>query len=350
MSKKERAMLGQVMIGIPGTALDETSREMLRHPAVGGVILFTRNFESVGQLKALCAEIHALREPRLLIAVDQEGGRVQRFRGEFTVLPAPATLGERYREQPARALKLAELNGWLMAAELRAVGVDISFAPVLDLGQGISQVIGDRAFHDEPEAIAAIAQAYVKGMARAGMAATGKHFPGHGSVREDSHLELPRDPRSWEQLSADLLPFQRLIESGIGGMMMAHVIYESVDTLPGSFSRVWVTDILRGRYGFDGAVFSDDLGMQAADCIGDYAARAQAALEAGCDMVLLCNELDELDAVLSVASAQPAAARRIAAMLGRPGPDWATLRASPAWREAVELVTGGAGFDSGAFL
>ncbi|RFA24651.1 beta-N-acetylhexosaminidase [Alkalilimnicola ehrlichii] len=323
------------MVGIEGAHVDAAMRDVLRHPAVGGVILFTRNFESAAQIAALCEEIHALREPRLLIAVDQEGGRVQRFQGEFQRLPAVARLGELYDCSPQQALELSELAGWLMAAELRATGVDISFAPILDLGRRDSRVIGDRAFHGEPEAIVALAQAYTHGMMRAGMAATGKHFPGHGSVPEDSHFELPRDPRSLADLAPDLFPFEQMIRAGLPALMMAHVIYEGVDSAPASFSRTWIQDILRDRYAFAGVVFSDDLGMQAAECVGDYRARTEAAIAAGCDMVLLCNDFEQIDAVLAVTGADPASSRRVESLLGKGSTDWAALRESKLWKSAV---------------
>jgi beta-N-acetylhexosaminidase len=339
--------LGQVMLGIGGYALSREEREILRHPQVGGVILFTRNFHDVEQLQALIKEIHGLRQPRLLVAVDQEGGRVQRFQGAFTRLPPVGVLAPIYDREPQRARELAETMGWLMAAEQRAVGVDLSFAPVLDLGRGVSRVIGDRAFHARPEAVADLAQAYVRGMRRAGMAATGKHFPGHGSVAPDSHLELPRDERPWGDLQLeDLVPFERLIRAGIAAMMTAHVIYPALDAQPASFSRAWVEDVLRRRLGFQGAVFSDDLGMQAAGCIGDFPARAGAALAAGCDMVLLCNDLDQTGPVLdALPPPDPVAAMRLARLHGRPGaPAWQALRTSAAWRAAADAMRRGGPF------
>jgi len=332
--------LGPVMLGISGLALTAEEREILRHPKVGGVILFTRNFESAEQLQALLADIHGLRQPPLLVAVDQEGGRVQRFRGEFTRLPPPGALAPIYDRDRQKALRLAELSGWLMAAEQRAVGVDLSFAPVLDLGRGVSRVIGDRAFHATPEGVAELAEAYVRGMARAGMAATGKHFPGHGSVAPDSHLELPDDGRPWEEIEAeDLVPFRRLIGAGIGAIMTAHVIYSRIDPAAASFSPFWVEEVLRRRLGFQGVVFSDDLGMQAACCVGDFPARARAALAAGCDMLLLCNDLDRTGEVLdALPQPDPRAAQRLLRLAGRPASGWSELRRSRAWREAVAAV------------
>lgn len=334
--------LGQIMLGIGGYELEAEEREFLRHPQAGGVILFTRNYYDLAQLQELIRQIHSLRQPQLLVAVDQEGGRVQRFKGEFTQLPPPGVLAPLYDRNPAQARAMAETLGWLMAAEQRAAGVDLSFAPVLDLGRGVSQVIGDRAFHADPQAVAELAQAYVRGMRRAGMAATGKHFPGHGSVAPDSHLELPRDERPWGDLQLeDVVPFERMVRNGIAALMMAHVIYPVVDEQPASFSRSWIEGILRNRLGFQGAVFSDDLGMEAASCIGDYPDRARVALEAGCDMVLLCNEPDQVAAVLDAlpVSPEPVASLRLARLRGRLGaPDWPALQRMPEWKAAVEAA------------
>jgi beta-N-acetylhexosaminidase len=332
--------LGQVMLGIGGLSLPPEEKKILRHPKVGGVILFSRNFDNVPQLRALVAEIHALRQPQLLIAVDQEGGRVQRFRGEFTRLPPVGCLAGIYDQDPRRGRELAELSGWLMAAEQRAVGVDISFAPVLDLDRGVSEIIGNRAFHGNPDAVADLAQAYVRGMRRAGMAATGKHFPGHGTVAADSHLELPHDDRSWDDiLMEDLLPFERLMGAGIEAMMTAHVIYSQLDKLPASFSPFWVSEVLRKRFRFEGAVFSDDLGMEAARCVGGYAEGAEAAIAAGCDMVLLCNNPEQVGPVLEALPEPSAvAAMRLAHLHGKRAPEWEALRASSEWRLAVAAV------------
>lgn len=334
--------LGQIMLGVGGYALTAEEREILRHPQVGGVILFTRNFHDLPQLQELVRQIHALRRPRLLVAVDQEGGRVQRFKGEFLRLPPVGALAPVYDRNPQQAASLAETLGWLMAAEQRAVGVDLSFAPVLDLGRGVSQVIGDRAFHAKPAAVAELAQAYVRGMRRAGMAATGKHFPGHGSVAPDSHLDLPRDERPMAELQAeDMAPFKHMVQAGMAAMMTAHIIYPAMDERPASFSRVWIEEVLRGQLGFQGAVFSDDLGMQAAGCIGDFPQRALAALEAGCDMVLLCNDADQVAAVLDAvpAAPNPVAALRLTRLHGRPGARaWESLHRSLEWRTAVKRV------------
>lgn len=334
--------LGPVMTGIAGPSLTPAERELLAHPAVGGVILFGRNYESPDQLARLTQAIHALRSPPLLIAVDQEGGPVQRFRDGFTRLPPAARLGQRYEDDPAAARRLAEQCGWLMAAELRAAGVDLSFAPVLDLDYGVSVVVGERAFHRDPEAVADLAGHYVRGMQAAGMAAVGKHFPGHGGVAADSHRTLPVDPRPLADLeAADLLPFERLVGRGLPAVMVAHVLYPEVDARPAGFSSRWLHEVLRRRLGFQGAVFSDDLGMEAAAAAGAYPARARAALAAGCDMILLCNDPDAPAPVLDALSGyrDPAAALRLAHLHGaRRAPGRAQLEAGRAWRDAVEAV------------
>lgn len=334
--------LGPVMLDVAGTSLSVEERELLRQPAVGGVILFSRNFTSPEQVAALVADIHGLRTPRLLVAVDQEGGRVQRFRDGFTRLPPVRRLGELFDRDPRRARELAELSGWLMAAELRAVGVDISFAPVLDLDHGVSTVIGDRAFHRSPEVVAELAQAYQRGMAEAGMAATGKHFPGHGAVTADSHHELPIDERPYAELAfADLLPFERLAHLGMKAMMAAHVIYRDCDARAAGFSPFWLRSVLRERFGFQGVIFSDDLSMEAAACIGDHVARARAALAAGCDMVLVCNAPAAARLVVTDLKDyhDPAAMMRLVRLHGaREATGLGLLRAREEWRVAVRQV------------
>lgn len=334
--------LGPVMLDIQGTALTVEDRELLRHPKVGGIILFSRNYHSMEQLQALLDEVHALRNPRLLVAVDHEGGRVQRFREGFTRLPAVARLGEIYDLDPRQALRLADLAGWLMAAELRAVGVDFSFAPVLDLGRGLSTVIGDRAFHSTPQVVARLAQAYITGMQRAGMAATGKHFPGHGAVTADSHLALPVDERSFDEIAAeDLYPFRVLIPHGLAGIMPAHVVYPQVDPKPAGFSHFWLQEVLRVRLGFQGVIFSDDLTMVGAASMGDYGARAHAALGAGCDMILVCNQRAGALEVLRALENHdhPLAHLRLVRMHGREGTNPVLLRRDSNWRTAVAELT-----------
>ncbi len=293
-----RLPLGPLMADVAGTALDAEECAFLRRPAVGAVILFSRNYESPRQVAGLVREIRSLRTPPLLVAVDQEGGRVQRFRDGFRPLPALYALGTAYRDDPVRARRLAEGAGRLMAAELRRVGVDFSFAPVLDLADLDSHVIGDRAFHGDAAVVADLARAYLQGMAGAGMRATGKHFPGHGGVRADSHMETPVDPRDLGDLwRSDLMPF-RLLSPLLGGIMTAHVRFPAVDSRLPTYSGRWIREILRDRIGFRGAVFSDDLTMRGAADAESPAERARLALAAGCDMVLVCND--------------PAAARAVA--------------------------------------
>jgi len=333
--------LGPVMVDIKGLALEHEEREMLAHPLVGGVILFTRNYESLPQLQRLVQDIHQIRSPRLIIAVDQEGGRVQRFRDGFTRLPSAARFGEMYDKDRKSALRLTEITGWLMAAELLSIGVDISFAPVLDLDYGVSSVIGDRAFHKKPEKVADLAHHYMMGMRRAGMAATGKHFPGHGAVHADSHHELPVDERSFADLEFnDLLAFERMIHYDVAALMMAHVVYPAVDDLPASFSSVWVKKILRDQMDFQGVVFSDDLSMVGAECIGNYLQRAQRALEAGSDMVLVCNSPEGRNQVLSglLAEENPVSHLRLIRMHGHTKLTHDELLKTDEWKSAVEQV------------
>lgn len=326
--------LGQLMVDLRGTRLEAGEREVLAHPMVGGVILFTRNYESPAQLRGLVEAVHGLRHPRLLVGVDHEGGPVQRFREGFTRLPAAAVIGERYDTDRAQALRLAEDTGWLMAAELRAAGVDFSFAPVLDLGRGVSQVIGERAFHRDPEAVAALARAWVRGMHAAGMAAVGKHFPGHGSVEADSHHALPVDPRPYAEIEAlDLLPFRRLAREELAGIMPAHVVYSAVDQQPAGFSAFWLQRVLRERLGFQGTIFSDDICMEGAAGAGSHLDRAEAALEAGCDMVLVCNDPEAAARVVEGLRRppEPRVLARLIRMHGRRGVD-GELAASARWR------------------
>lgn len=333
--------LGPVMAGIAGLELKPEEREMLMHPLIGGVILFTRNYESPRQLEALTGQIRTLREPRLLVAVDHEGGRVQRFLSGFTLMPAVRRLGKIYDDNPVRARHLAELSGWLMAIELVTTGVDISFAPVLDLDKGISQVIGDRAFHGNPEVVADLAHAYMHGMNVAGMAATGKHFPGHGSVKEDSHTAIPVDHRSYEDIQMeDMLPFERMIHYGLAAVMIAHVIYDRIDNTPAGFSKFWLSEVLRKRLDFQGVIFSDDLEMAGAGIVGDMPERAQQALAAGCDMVLVCKDYDAIISILDNLQGwnNPVSQLRLARMHCHQRLTRATLQKDPKWIHAVKEV------------
>ncbi len=333
--------LGPVMLGLDGLELTAEERELLRHPLVGGVILFGRNYRSPEQVAALTAAIHALRQPRLLVAVDHEGGRVQRFRDGFTRLPAVRRLGEIYDQDRMRAKQLARVTGWLMAAELRAVGVDFSFAPVLDLDHGVSGIIGDRAFHRDPEAVADLAHAYVSGMQKSGMEGVGKHFPGHGGIAADSHLELPVDPRSYQDLAgADLLAFERMIHYGLAALMPAHVLYPQVDDRPAGFSARWLKAILRRDLEFQGVIFSDDLDMAGAVAAGPPPERARAALAAGCDMVLACNDRRAAVAILDNLRhpLEPVSQLRLIRLHGRGHPTVERLRREPLWQRATRLV------------
>jgi len=333
--------LGPVMLDLRGTQLDAEEREILTHPLVGGVILFSRNYESPEQIAALIAEIHELRSPPLLIAVDQEGGRVQRFRKGFTRLPAMRRFGEIYAHDKRRARQLAEQAGWVMASELRAVGVDISFAPVLDLDYGISAVIGDRSYHRRPQVVAELAAATMHGMQRAGMAATGKHFPGHGAVEADSHEAIPRDERRLEDILAeDVAPYELMIANGMAAVMPAHVIYSKVDEHPAGFSPFWLQDVLRKRLSFQGVIFSDDLNMEGASVAGDYVARAEAALNAGCDMILICNNPDAARIILRGLDYKPTPVlhARLARLHGRHPVTLDALHKDPAWRQAITAM------------
>lgn len=331
--------LGPLMVDVAGTELSSEDLDVLRNPLVGSVILFTRNYRDPQQISALCGAIREVRNPPLLIAVDHEGGRVQRFREGFTRLPPVRLLGRRYDEDRRDALRKAHSLGWLMAAELRAVGVDFSFAPCVDLDYGLSEIIGDRAFHRDPQAVAALATAYMAGMREAGMAAVAKHFPGHGAVRADSHLALPVDRRPLADMEGDLSPYRALIENQLPGIMAAHVEYSAVDSKPASLSSRWITGILRGTFGFHGCVFADDLSMAGAAASGDVVERARLALAAGCDVLPICNDREAVHTVLGNLNteASPAAQARLVRMRGRSeGP--AELRRSSQWRDATAVV------------
>ncbi len=333
--------LGPVMLDIEGVALTDIDRKRLLHPQTGGVILFSRNYESPQQLKALVDEIHSIRNPRLIVAADQEGGRVQRFRDGFQQLPAMGLLGDYYDKNPYKALKLTEQTGWIAAAELLFYGIDLSFSPVLDLGHKISTVIGDRAFHTDPEAIIRLANAFIRGMQQAGMEAVGKHFPGHGSVEGDSHHVMPFDKRAFSTIeSHDLQTFRRVIKTHLTGIMMAHVIYEQVDDLPAGYSSFWIQKVLREQLNFDGTVFSDDLSMGGAATVGGYAERAKISLQAGCDMLLVCNNPQGADEVLDYLADynNPVSQLRLVRLHGRPPKQHKNLFKTKQWLESVQQL------------
>ena len=329
--------IGPVMIDIEGQTLTSYDREKIAHPNTGAVILFARNYYDRQQVSALTQEIKSARKGPLLIAVDQEGGRVQRFQEGFTCLP-PALC---YLDNP----DCIQSAGWLMASELLAVGVDFSFAPVLDVDCGISKSNGDRSFSPDPEQTADLASEFRKGMNQAGMSAVGKHFPGHGAVALDSHLALPIDPRNLDDIrKKDLLPFKRLIAEGLEGIMPAHVVYPEIDSQPAGFSQIWIEKILRNELSFDGAVFSDDLSMEGAASIGDFAERARVAQQAGCDMILVCNSPNAAEQVLDATPIKPNAHRdqRLLPMLGKPSSDFERLCETEKWRQAstqLNLIT-----------
>ncbi len=291
---------GSLIIGISGCRLTDQDRLNLQHPAVSGVILFSRNYQSPEQLQSLCSAIKQLRQPELLICVDQEGGRVQRFKQGFTILPPLSVYGELYRQDSERGLDYAYRHGRVMAAELRAHGVDLSFAPVLDV-QSASNVIGDRAFSDDPYVIAELGAAMIAGMHDSGMAAVGKHFPGHGTVLADSHHEVVTDGRPLTEIeSHDLIPFQQLSQQ-LDAVMMAHVCYPCVDPQPAGYADYWVKQVLRGQLGFDGAVVSDDLDMLGGAGVGGVPERLQASLTAGCNLALVCKPESATQLLSSIA-------------------------------------------------
>jgi len=335
--RKVRLPLGPAVIDVVGLALTDEDRKRLAHPAAGGVILFSRNFHGVQQLVALTDEIKRLREPELPVCVDHEGGRVQRFREGFTLLPPMRALGKLWdRDRPA-GKAAARAAAYVAGAELGAHGVDFSFAPCLDLDFGTSGVIGDRALHFDPTAVGALGAELVRGFAEAGMAACGKHFPGHGFAEADSHVAVPKDERAFSELSKkDLVPYKAAIEAGLASVMPAHVIYTQIDPEPAGYSKFWLQEVLRGKLGFDGLIFSDDLSMEGASTAGGIPERARAALGAGCDMVLLCNDPVGqevlLDSLKEISLVKPERLDRMRKQGGR------DLRKSVAYREAHETL------------
>jgi len=338
--------LGPLMVDLAGLSITPDEVVQLKDARIGGVILFSRNFASRSQLKDLVDSIHAVRQPKLLVAVDQEGGRVQRFRDGFSELPTARWLGHQYDIDADAGRRLARLCGWLMAAELLDVGIDLSFAPVVDLDFGLSEVIGDRAMHKNPNVVGSIAVAYMQGMRDAGMIAVAKHFPGHGAVLADSHLELPEDHREYDAIEADLIPYRRLIANGLQGIMMAHVRYPAVDRRIASLSPYWMQAQLRNTLGFSGAIFSDDLNMSATCEVGDMTARVRQTLEAGADMALICNNPEAVAQVLAEIGdiEYPASQVRLVAMRPHaptriPG----RLHESSEWKQATARISAAAG-------
>jgi beta-N-acetylhexosaminidase len=328
------------MIDLKGLSVDAEEREWLKSPLVAGVILFNRNYANREQLERLAAEIHAVRNPPLLVAVDQEGGRVQRFGEPFFKLPPLRALGRLYDEDADAALQTAAAFGWLMAAELLAVGVDMSFTPVVDRDLGLAGVIGDRALHSDARAVASLAVRFAAGAKRAGMAVTAKHFPSHAGARSDSHTEFAVDRRSYEEIADDLVPYRRLIASGLQAVMLAHVSFPEMDDMPASLSRWWIERVLRGELGFRGVAVTDDLSMVGASVIGSVRERVERALAAGCDLVLLCNAPDDVPPVLEALAGytNPLSQLRLTRLHGRSGKDWRALKASSEYARARETL------------
>jgi beta-N-acetylhexosaminidase len=336
--RKVRLPPGPVVVDVLGTVLTDEDRERIRHPAAGAVILFARNYENPEQLAALTADIERQREPALPVCVDHEGGRVQRFREGFTLIPPMRALGKQWDRDRDAAKEAATSIGYIIAAELGAHGVDFSFAPVLDLDYGGSSVIGDRALHFDPTAVGALGACLVRGLAQGGVAAVAKHFPGHGYAEADSHVAVPRDERSFKEIARkDIAPYKPVIEAGLAAVMPAHVIYPNVDSQPAGYSAHWLQEVLRKQLGFQGIIFSDDLSMEGAAVAGGPPERARAAIAAGCDMVLLCNDPKGLDALLESLKDVPLAdPERLERMRRKGGRD---LRKSVAYREAQEALS-----------
>ena len=333
--------MGPVMLDVQGTSLSQEDKEILQHPLVGGLIFFTRNYHSPEQIADLSQQIRQAAKRPLLIAVDHEGGRVQRFRDGFSLIPAMGKLWEMSEHNLSLAKELAKQSAVLMALEVQAVGIDISFAPVLDINN-ISDVIGDRSFHQQPDFVTDLAEAFIDGLHQVGMKATGKHFPGHGSVKADSHIDLPVDTRPKADIfQQDLLPFKQLIARGkVDALMPAHVIFPDVDSQAVGFSRYWLQDILRENLGFKGVIFSDDLSMQGAASAGGYVERAEAAQDAGCDMLLLCNNragcvdvLDNANIAHSSTSNQ-----RLMQLLKNSDNNWPSLKNNSRWQHASKYL------------
>ena len=318
-----------LIVGIEGIELTASDRARLAAPEVSGAILFTRNYRDRAQLAQLVAQIRDLRGERFVLCVDHEGGPVQRFRTGFTRLPPLAPIGALYRRDPAAAIAMAETHAIVMASEVRACDIDISFAPVVDLARG-NRVIGERAFDADPAVVGELATAYVRGMHLVGMAATLKHWPGHGSVPEDTHLEAAIDPRPLDAIrAADLQPYADGFASGAEAVMIAHVTYPQVDVLAAGYSRTWIHDVLRGEQGFRGIVFSDDVGMAAAEAAGGVGARVTAHLDAGCDLVLVCHPEMVDAALVAVRGREPCDAAALAPLCGTVAATWECIASDP---------------------
>ncbi len=325
--------IGPIMLDVMGLTLTSEEKETINHPNTGAVILFSRNYQDPGQVTELIGSIRAARNGNILIAVDQEGGRVQRFRQGFTRLPAAAS----YAQSP----ELAQVAGWLMAAELLAVGIDFSFAPVLDIDCGVSEIIGDRSFSADVTWVTRLSSAFRKGMNEAGMAATGKHFPGHGAVALDSHLTLPVDDRDLDTIrKKDLIPFKQLITEGLEGIMPAHVVYPNIDPNPAGFSPFWIQQVLRKELNFNGTVFSDDLSMEGAASVGDFPERARQAQVAGCDMILVCNNPVAAGQVLDALpiNHDPIREQRLIRMQGKALMNREQLMQTEKWQQLSTLI------------
>ena len=333
--------MGPVMLDVQSTSLSQEDKEIIQHPLVGGLILFTRNYQSPEQIADLNQQIRVAAKKPMLIAVDHEGGRVQRFRDGFSLIPAMGKLWQMSDANLDLAKELAKQSAILMALEVQAVGIDISFAPVLDINN-ISDVIGDRSFHQQPQYVTELAEAFINGLHQVGMKATGKHFPGHGSVKADSHVDLPIDTRSKAEIfQQDLVPFQQLIaKQKVDALMPAHVIFPDVDSQAVGFSRYWLQDILREKLGFNGVIFSDDLSMQGAASAGGYVERAEAAQDAGCDMLLLCNNREGCVDVLDNANISnlSISSERLKTLLKKDNNHWSSLKSNTSWQHASQYL------------
>ena len=332
------------MLDVEGLTLTPADRDLLREPAVGGVILFARNYESPSQLADLVAAIRALRSPPLLVATDHEGGRVQRFRDGFTTIPPMRRFGRQYDSDPGSAISLARTTGWVVASELRAMDIDLAFTPCVDLDWGVSEIIGHRAFHRRPDVVGELASAYSRGLREGGMAAVAKHFPGHGAVVADSHEDLPIDRRDFGALLDDMRPYEKLIGNRqLAGVLMSHIVYSELDEKPAGFSAYWIQNQLRSQLGYDGAVFTDDLSMKATRQFGTMPSRARLALEAGCDMVLVCNDRPAASATVAALRdySNPLSLVRLARLHGTGNVMRETLLTSDEWLFATERLRHG---------